>query len=158
MTRPIANPAARVAGALLYFACAAAAQRPYVAVVEKVRGAVAFLSEDGRLLGETNIGPFPHEASLSRDGRFLYVPRLGKREMWIVDTTTNQARGALTEAKPYWDVDLTRGTERGLAVSADGKLIAVVGPKSVSGTHVGPRLSVVRKLLVFHTPPLAPAA
>src|SRR5262249_25878753 len=34
----------------------------------------------------------------------------------------------------------------------------VVGPRSVSGTQCGPAGSVVRKLVVFHTPPLAPAA
>ena len=31
------------------------------------------------------------------------------------------------------------------------------GPRSVSGTHVGPFGSVVRKLVVFQTLPLAPA-
>src|SRR6516162_7272225 len=36
-------------------------------------------------------------------------------------------------------------------------LMAVVGPKSVSGTQVGPPL-LVRKSVVFQTPPLAPAA
>ena len=33
-----------------------------------------------------------------------------------------------------------------------------VGPKSVSGIQVGPFGLVVRKLVVFQTPPLAPAA
>src|SRR3954452_13079905 len=37
-------------------------------------------------------------------------------------------------------------------------LIPNVGPKSVSGIQVGPAGSLVRKLLVFQTPPLAPAA
>src|SRR3954468_16155501 len=36
--------------------------------------------------------------------------------------------------------------------------MALVGPKSVSGIQVGPAELVVRKLVVFHTPPLAPAA
>src|SRR4051794_17280828 len=35
-------------------------------------------------------------------------------------------------------------------------LMALVGPKSVSGTYVGPFESVVRKLVVFQMPPLAP--
>src|SRR5262245_25326789 len=36
-------------------------------------------------------------------------------------------------------------------------LMPLVGPKSVSGTQVGPPLAV-KKLVVFQTPPLAPAA
>src|SRR5437764_559395 len=32
-----------------------------------------------------------------------------------------------------------------------------LSPKSVSGRYVGPAASVVRKLVVFQTPPLAPA-
>jgi hypothetical protein len=37
-------------------------------------------------------------------------------------------------------------------------LIAPFGPKSVSGTQFGPRGLRVRKFVVRHTPPLAPAA
>src|SRR4051794_25822194 len=37
-------------------------------------------------------------------------------------------------------------------------LLSAVGAKSVSGIQVGPPLFVVRKLVVFQTPPLAPAA
>src|SRR5262249_35606389 len=37
-------------------------------------------------------------------------------------------------------------------------LMALVGPKSVSGIQVGPAGLLVRKVVVFQTPPLAPAA
>ncbi len=37
-------------------------------------------------------------------------------------------------------------------------LTALLGPKSVSEIQVGPPGLVVRKLVVFQTPPLAPAA
>ena len=37
-------------------------------------------------------------------------------------------------------------------------LIALLGPKSVSEIQVGPAGLVVRKSVVFQTPPLAPAA
>src|SRR5262249_6896451 len=40
----------------------------------------------------------------------------------------------------------------------DPTLMALFGPKSVSGTHEGPSGSWVRKLVVRHTPPEAPAA
>src|SRR5207244_1488955 len=46
-------------------------------------------------------------------------------EMWIVDTQTNQARGTLTEKKAYWQGDPAGGTERGVAVSHDGKRMFV---------------------------------
>ena len=49
----------------------AAAGEPhaYLAVVEKVAGAVGSTAEDGRQLGASDVGPFPHEAVLSRDGK-----------------------------------------------------------------------------------------
>ena len=37
-------------------------------------------------------------------------------------------------------------------------LRAALGPKLVSGIQVGPAALVVRKSVVFQTPPLAPAA
>ena len=61
----------------------------------------------------------------SPGGRLRCVPRLGMPEPWIVDTATNQARGVLTEARPYWDVDAPHATKRGLAVSADGRPLYV---------------------------------
>ena len=69
----------------------------------------------------------------SPDGRLLYVPRLGKSEMWIVDTATNTTRGTLTEAKPYWKLDATHGTERGLAVSPDGARLYVATADEFNG-------------------------
>jgi len=93
-------------------------------VLSEVDGAVAVVDvRAGRMLDRlTFSGAYRgYFMAQSPDGRLLYVPRLGMRELWIVDTTTNQARGVLTEARPYWDVDASHGTERGLAVSADGR-------------------------------------
>ena len=45
--------------------------RPYIAVIEKVAGAVGFYDENGGHLGQVKVGSFPHEAVLSRDGRLL---------------------------------------------------------------------------------------
>jgi YVTN family beta-propeller protein len=71
-------------------------------------------------------GPYPaYFVGQSPDGRYLYVPRLGKSEMWIVDTQTNQARGTLTEQKAYWQGDPDGGAERGIAISHDGKRMFV---------------------------------
>ena len=105
-------------------------------VLSEVDGAVAVVDvRAGRLVDRlTFSGAYRgYFMAQSPDGRLLYVPRLGKRELWIVDTTTNLARGVLTEARPYWDVDVTRGTERGLAVSADGLRLNVATQDDVGG-------------------------
>src|SRR5271169_4635468 len=51
-------------------ASAFAADRPYLAVIEKIAGAVGFFTEDGRQLAQVKVGNFPHEGVLSRDGQF----------------------------------------------------------------------------------------
>lgn len=60
-----------------------AADRPYIAVVEKVSGHVGFYTEDGKDLCEVKVGNFPHEAILSKDGKFLYVSDNGA--LWMTD-------------------------------------------------------------------------
>jgi YVTN family beta-propeller protein len=64
-------------------AFAAPPQQPYLAVIEKVAGAVAFYSEDGRELARVKVGSFPHEAALSPDGRRLYVSDNGV--LWMTE-------------------------------------------------------------------------
>src|SRR5687767_10930068 len=51
-----------------------------------------------------------------------------------------------------WRASLLRPT-----AATPPMLVPKLGPKSVSGMYVGPRGSVVRKLVVFQTPPEAPA-
>ena len=60
-----------------------AGDRPYIAVVEKIAGAVGFYTEDGKELSQVKIGQFPHEAVLSKDGNFLYVSDNGA--LWMTD-------------------------------------------------------------------------
>lgn len=69
---------------------AAAAQEAYLAVIEKVAGAVGFFTEDGRQLAQVKVGNFPHEAALSVDGRYLYVSDNGV--LWM----TEDAQGTNT--------------------------------------------------------------
>src|SRR5207302_1089812 len=57
-------------------------RRPYLAVVEKVAGAVGFFTEDGKLVREVKIGSFPHEAVLSPGG-LLYVSDNGV--LWMTE-------------------------------------------------------------------------
>jgi YVTN family beta-propeller protein len=98
-------------------------------VLSEVDGAVAVVDvRAGRLLNRlTFSGAYRgYYMAQSPDGRLLYVPRLGKSELWLVDTTNNLARVIQTETPPYWQVDPTRGTERGLAVSADGRRLYIV--------------------------------
>jgi YVTN family beta-propeller protein len=91
----------------LLWANAAAAAEPYIAVVEKVAGAVAFFSEDGRQLGVTKVGPFPHEAALSPDGRFLYVSVNGV--LWMTEDKLGNNTVAVVDVesmKKVRDIDL----------------------------------------------------
>lgn len=61
------------------------AEKPYIAVVEKVAGAVAFYSEDGQQLACVKVGAFPHEAALSADKRTLYVSDNGV--LWMTENS-----------------------------------------------------------------------
>src|SRR6516225_3488283 len=67
----------------LLTATAWAAEKPYLAVIEKVAGAVGFYSEKGQQLGLVKVGPFPHEAVLSPDGKLLYVSDNGV--LWMTE-------------------------------------------------------------------------
>ena len=63
--------------------CGAANDHPYLAVVLKIAGAVGFFTEEGKQVGMVKVGAFPHEAVLSRDGRFLYVSDNGV--LWMTE-------------------------------------------------------------------------
>ena len=63
-------------------AVSSAGPSAYLAVIEKVSGAVGFYTEAGRLLGEVKVGSFPHEAVLAPDGR-LYVSDNGV--LWMTE-------------------------------------------------------------------------
>ncbi len=71
-----------VAAALLV-APAAWAQKPALAIVEKIAGAVGFYSADGRRLWGAKVGTHPHEIALSPDGRTAYVTDNGI--LWMTD-------------------------------------------------------------------------
>ena len=80
---------------------------PYIAVVEKVGGTVGFYSEDGKDLGHVKVGNFPHEAALTKDGRFLYVTINGV--LWMTDEGQGANAIAVVDTramKKIRDVDL----------------------------------------------------
>lgn len=88
---------------------AASELRPYIAVVEKVAGAVDFYTEDGRRLGRVQAGAFPHEAVLSRDGHWLYVSNNGV--LWMTEDklgTNSIAVIDVRSMKKVRDIDLGR--------------------------------------------------
>ena len=76
----------------------AASEPPYLAIIEKVAGAVGFYRESGRELARVKVGNSPHEAVLSTDGRRLYVSdngvlwmtedSLGSNTISIIDVAT----------------------------------------------------------------------
>ena len=117
----------RFASILLAAAVAgSAADRPALAVVEKVAGAVGFYTEDGRQVGLAQVGPFPHEAVLSADGRTLFVSVNGV--LWM----TEDAQGAnaiavvdVATMRKTAEIDLGRfHRPHGLALLRDGRLLA----------------------------------
>ena len=109
----------------LFLCCGSAAgsdARAVLAVVQKVAGSVGFYSEDGKSLAQVSVGPFPHEAVLSRDGKLLYVSvngvlwmtedKLGNNTLAVVDTH------AMRKVR---DIDLGRfHRPHGLALTAAG--------------------------------------
>jgi YVTN family beta-propeller protein len=86
-----------------------AASSPYIAVVEKIGGAVGFYSEDGANLGQVKVGNFPHEAALSRDGRFLYVSDNGV--LWMTEDSLGSNMISVVDVRSMRkvaDIDLGR--------------------------------------------------
>ena len=109
-----------------------------------------YLTTTGRVTGR------PHEIeiwfALVPERRALYMlSGGGDRSDWVKNLRRN----------PKVTVRIADGCFAGLArgkTAMEATFRAVVGPKSVSGTQLGPSGSVVRKLLVRQTPPRAPAA
>ena len=86
-----------------------AADRPYVAVIEKVAGAVGFFTEDGRQLAQVKVGAFPHEGVLSSDGRLLYVSNNGV--LWMTEDSLGTNSISIIDVramKKTADIDLGR--------------------------------------------------
>ena len=120
---------------LLFLFCstAAAAETPYIAVVEKVAGAVGFYSENGKELAQVKVGPFPHEAVLSPDGRYLYVSCNGV--LWMTEDTLGHNTIAVVDVramKKLHDIDLGRfHRPHGIAFAGSNLLATTERPFAV---------------------------
>ena len=77
--------------------------QPYIAVIEKVAGAVGFYDESGMQLGQVKVGNFPHEAVLSRDGRLLYVSDNGV--LWMTEDTMGANTISVVDVRAMKKVD-----------------------------------------------------
>ncbi len=87
----------------------AAADRPDLAIVEKVGGAVSFYTVDGRELARVKVGAFPHEAALSKDGKRLYVSNNGV--LWMTEDSMGGNTVSVIDVesmKKLYDIDLGR--------------------------------------------------
>jgi YVTN family beta-propeller protein len=60
------------------------AQRPDLAVIQKISGTVGFYTNDGHLISEVKVDKHPHEAVLSPDGKLLYVTNNGI--LWMTES------------------------------------------------------------------------
>lgn len=97
----------RVVFALCCAASSMAADGPGLAIVEKVGGSVSFYTEDGRALGRVKVGNHPHEATLSADGRLLYVSNNGV--LWMTEDTMGGNTISVIDVaamKKLYDIDL----------------------------------------------------
>lgn len=86
-----------------------AGEIPYIAVIEKVAGAVGFFTEDGKQLGQVKVGSFPHEGVVSKDGRLLYVGNNGV--LWMTEDSMGTNTISVVDIlamKKVTDIDLGR--------------------------------------------------
>jgi YVTN family beta-propeller protein len=59
------------------------AQKPALAIVEKIAGAVGFYTPDGKRIGGAQVGKHPHEIVISQDKKRLYVSDNGI--LWMTE-------------------------------------------------------------------------
>jgi YVTN family beta-propeller protein len=116
---------------VLFALCSAvsltAADPAALAIVEKVAGSVSFYTENGRALGRVKVGNHPHEATLSADGRLLYVSNNGV--LWMTEDTMGGNTISVIDVaamKKLYDIDLGRfHRPHGIAVlPKSGRLLA----------------------------------
>lgn len=82
---------------------------PAFAVIEKVGGRVGFYDANLNRIGEAKVGPFPHEAALSPDGRTLYVSVNGV--LWMTEDAMGNNKIAVVDVasmKKTGEIDLGR--------------------------------------------------
>lgn len=124
-----------------------ATDHPYIAVIEKVAGAVGFYSEDGRRLGRVPVGPFPHEAVLSRDGRMLYVSVNGV--LWMQEDQQGNHTLAVVDVRAMRkvrDIDLGRfHRPHGIALTVDGKHLLATTERPFALVMVDPAAGKVTR-------------
>jgi YVTN family beta-propeller protein len=94
---------------LLALAVAASlpAAEPSFVAIEKVGSSVGFYTETGERVAGIKVGPFPHEATLSRDGRLLYVSNNGV--LWMTEDTMGTNTISVIDVrarKKLYDIDL----------------------------------------------------
>src|SRR5688500_6012569 len=77
------NRIGRLGAIAIGWAASVTAAEPYFMAIEKVGSSVGFYTETGERIAGIKVGPFPHEATLSRDGRLLYVSNNGV--LWMTE-------------------------------------------------------------------------
>jgi YVTN family beta-propeller protein len=94
----------------------------YLAVVEKVAGSVSFYTETGEQIRRVPVGPFPHEAVLSKDGKTLYVSVNGV--LWMTEDKQGNNTIAVVDVpgmRKVRDIDLGKfHRPHGIALTAPG--------------------------------------
>jgi YVTN family beta-propeller protein len=123
------------AGAILFFAAAAAAQTPATSllVVEKAGTQLAIVDPVSlKILAQAPAGPDPHEVVASPDGKLAYIsnyggPQSALHTISVVDLVAQQAL-------PPIDMGVLHGAH-GLFFAADGKLYFTAEVNKVIGRY-----------------------
>ena len=114
-----------------------AAERPSLAVVEKIAGRVGFYNPEGRRIAGVELGAHPHEIVLSKDKRYLYVsdngilwmtdPGEGGNTISVIDIQGRKKAGVISlgnHRRPHgMDLDLKSGRLLVTIENPDGLLL-----------------------------------
>jgi YVTN family beta-propeller protein len=121
------------------------AQKPTLAVVEKIAGAVGFYTDDGKRVGGAQVGKHPHEVVVSPDRKQLYVSDNGILWMTeageggntisIIDIATMKRAGTIDLGqyrRPHgMDIDRKNGRLVTTIENPDGLLIIDLASRKV---------------------------
>ncbi len=94
----------------------------------------------GQMAGQIPVGASPHQAPLTRDGRWALVPSQGPGELGIIDTASGAVAGVVAVGKtPHWVSPSSDGTMAYVANegSNDVSVVDLNGRRVVATVAVG---------------------